>query len=140
MILAACVLLAVYLVYFTTWFKSKTLLIYHTTGTRGLALRNRQPGVPVITFALESSMRLTEVKVVAVAALATNDRPVAMWHLVSISNSIPCKSFRYGQHIQGMKPFVASSPAKPLETNVAYRLFVTAGRDQGQHDFTYTGQ
>jgi len=62
-----------------------------------------------------------------------------VWHLISDSNSVPVKVFSYGQGIRGMKPAVAGSRAQPLETNVAYRLLVTAGKAKGQHDFEIGG-
>ena len=43
--------------------------------------------------------------------------------------------FFYGQRIPGLKPEVAGAHAQPLQTNVTYRLFVTAGSAKGQHDF-----
>jgi hypothetical protein len=43
--------------------------------------------------------------------------------------------FTYGQRLRGLKPEVAGAHALPLETNVTYRLFVTAGKAHGQHDF-----
>ena len=139
MVLAAAGLLAVYVVYFTDWFKPQTLHIFHTTRSTGMARRNRPSAAPTLTFGFDGSRRLTEIEVVPVAALATNAHPTPLWHLVSSSNSIPCKSFRYGANIRGLQPLVPGSRAKPLETNVAYRIFISAGRAKGQHDFTLGG-
>ena len=43
--------------------------------------------------------------------------------------------FVYGQHIRGLKPEVPGANAEPLQPDVTYRLFVTAGTAKGQHDF-----
>jgi hypothetical protein len=48
---------------------------------------------------------------------------------------VPVKSFFYGQFIGGMKPAIKGVRPEPLETNVTYRLFLTAGKIKGEHDF-----
>jgi hypothetical protein len=78
---------------------------------------------------------LKELKVVPVAALATNANAMPVWHLVSDSNSVPVDEFSYGFDIHGMRPALAGVRPEALETNVTYRLFITAGRARGEHDF-----
>jgi hypothetical protein len=67
--------------------------------------------------------------------LETNKDAEPVWHLVSDSNSVPMKSFYYGQHIVGMRPKIEGVHVEALETNVTYRMFITAGNVKGQHDF-----
>lgn len=134
LILLAIGLAVVYAVWFSDWFKPKHLEVFHTDRAvharpaRGNALRN-------LIFGVRPVSRLTEIKVVPVAALATNQHALAVWHLVSDSNSVPVKTFFYGEQIRGLHPAISGIQAEALEPNVTYRMFVTAGHVKGQHDF-----
>ena len=132
---AAAVLAVVYVVYFTDWFKPKTIQIFHTS--RNLRPRAMRGGgaLPNLVFGVGRQLTLTEIKVIPSAALQTNQSALPLWHLVSDSNSVPVKSFFYGQFIGGMKPAVKGARPQPLETNVSYHLVVTAGQFKGEHDF-----
>ncbi|MEI9864183.1 MAG: hypothetical protein WDN00_06450 [Limisphaerales bacterium] len=55
--------------------------------------------------------------------------------MVADTNAAPLKMFVYGQRVRGMKPAIAGARAEPLQPDVTYRLFVTAGSAKGQHDF-----
>ena len=124
----------VYARYFTDWFRPQTIQIAHTS--RNLRLRGQRAGAAApLTFGLSRPYRLTEIKVVTLAAWQSNQNVSPVWHLVSDSNSAPVRMFGYGQGVRGMKPALTGSRPQPLETNVAYRLFVTAGKIKGQHDF-----
>jgi hypothetical protein len=127
----AICLAVVYAVWFSDWFRPKTLAIFHTSRNLRPNIRN---GIS-LTFAVNHPARFTELKVVPLAAYETNKDVVPLWHLVSDSNSVPVKIFMYGQHIGGMRPAIEGVRAEPLETNVTYRMFVTAGKVKGQHDF-----
>jgi hypothetical protein len=132
----AVVLAAVYVVYFTDWFKPKTVQIFHTTrAPRVRALPNGKTPPPMLLFGLNQQLRLTKIMVVPVAALETNSHALPIWYMISDSNSVPVKSFFYGQNIRGLKPYLSTTRAQPLETNVTYRLLVEAGSVKGQHDF-----
>jgi hypothetical protein len=134
LILAAIGLGVVYAIYFTDWFKPKTVTIFHTY--RNLRPRAQREGVlPALNFGVSRQLRLTELKIIPLAAWQTNEHALPVWHLVSDSNSVPVKQFFYGQFIGGMKPAVKGARSQVLETNVIYRLFVTAGNVNGQHDF-----
>ncbi len=71
-------------------------------------------------FNLEPQSKLTEIKVVPLAAWQTNQGILPVWHLVASSNSVPIKLFFYGQRIRGLKPEVRarrpsrSSRASPI--------------------------
>jgi hypothetical protein len=80
-------------------------------------------------------LKLNEITLVAVDAAGTNQSNLPLWHLVSSSNSVPVKSFFYGQNIRGLRPAVSGSRPQPLATNVTYRLIIQAGKVKGQHDF-----
>jgi hypothetical protein len=137
LIFFAVALAAVYAVWFTDWFRPATVKIFHTS--RNLRLNTRRnPGggaLPSLIFGVNHPLRFTELKVVPVAGLETNKNVLPVWHLVSDSNSVPVKIFFYGQFIGGMRPALKGVHAEPLETNVTYRLFVTAGKIKGEHDF-----
>ena len=135
------VLAGVYVRYFTTWLRPKTILIHHTSRTTNPNSRFRarpaaaNADIEPVTFGFDEPLRLTEIKVVRLAEWQTNSQAAPFWHLVSDSNSAPILDFRYGQGIRGMRPAVPGSHAEPLQPNVPYRLFVQAGSLQGQHDF-----
>ena len=129
-------LAGVYVVCFTDWFKPKTIQISHTVrpgrfGNRPGAAAN----APQLAFGLGGDYKLTEIKVVPLAALQANPLAQPVWHLVSDSNSVPISHFTYGQGIRGMKPEVPGVRPQPLQPNVTYRLLVQAGSLKGQHDF-----
>jgi hypothetical protein len=138
MTIVLVVLASVYVFYFTDWFKPKIIHISSTSRAirsrfRNAAASNLAP-VPVI-FSLEPQSKLTEIKVVPLAAWQANQGVLPVWHLVASSNSMPVKMFVYGQHIRGLKPEVPGASAEPLQPDVTYRLFVSAGSAKGQHDF-----
>ena len=142
MLLAVFVLLAVvYICVFTHWGRHPAMQISHTAnarqkGTVGPRVRAGAVNTAVMTFNFDRPYQFTEIKVVRLAEWQTNKSALPLWHLISDSNSVPTKKFNYGVAIGGMRPVVANTWPKPLETNVAYRLFLTAGAVNGQHDFT----
>ena len=133
LILLAIGLAVVYVVWFSDWFKPRTVKISHTT--RNLHTNRHESELPNLIFGVNPPVRFTELKVVPLAVFETNKNVEPVWHLVSDSNSAPVRTFYYGQFIRGMRPAINGIRAEPLETNVTYRLFVTAGRIKGQHDF-----
>ena len=132
------VLAAVYAVFFTDWFRPKTIQISHTSRPARTGGRNggRTGAVanPLI-FGLGDYYSLTEVKVVPLAALQTNKLAQPVWHLVSDEGSDDVDQFSYGQKINGMDPAVEGARPEPLQPGVAYRIFIAAGKIRGQHDF-----
>jgi len=134
LIAGALILAGVYAFYFTDWFTPKTLQVFHTY--RNLQSRPPREGtLPALIFGLNRSSRITEIKLVSLSAYQTNSNVLPLWHLVSRSNSVPVKTFFYGQKIRGLQPEVPGSRAQPLAPAVNYRLFVTAGNIKGEHDF-----
>jgi hypothetical protein len=134
LITVAVVLAVVYAVYFTSWFKPKTIEIFHIS--RHLHQRFQRAGMlPSLIFGVNRPLQITEIEVVPLAEYRANQNTLPLWHLISDSNSVPVKTFFYGQFIRGLKPAVSGSFAQPLTHNVTYRLIVTAGRIKGEHDF-----
>jgi hypothetical protein len=133
-------LAVVYAVFFAHWLKPGIITIYHVTRPSGRAMQMRRDvPTPPITFNLQGDYKLTEIEAVPLAAWQTNHDALPVWHLISDSNSVPVKSFAYGWAIRGMRPAVPGAKAQLLEPNVAYRLFVAAGKTRGQHDFKVAG-
>jgi hypothetical protein len=126
----ALVLAAVYVIYFTDWFRPQTIQIFNTSRPA----RTGAAANPLI-FGLGDYYSLTEIKVVPLAALQTDKLAQPVWHLVSDEGSDDVKQFFYGQRIRGMDPAVEGTRPDPLQPGVIYRLFVTAGKARGQHDF-----
>jgi hypothetical protein len=136
MTVALVVLVGVYVFYFTDWFKPKIIHISHTS--RALHLRKKMPAnletIPV-TFALDPECEPTEIKVVPLAEWQTNQNALPVWHLIASTNAAPIKMFMYGQRIRGLKPEIPGTRPDPLQPDVTYRLFLTAGNAHGEHDF-----
>jgi hypothetical protein len=131
----AVVLATVYVIYFTDWFRPKTVTLFHTYRDLGVRAARQQGALPALRFSSNRQLQYTEIKVVSCADMATNKNPFALWHLISETNSVPVKWFFYGQWIGGMHPAVKGTHPQVLETNVMYRLLITAGKITGQHDF-----
>jgi len=139
LIVAAVVLAAVYAVYFTDWFRPKTVQIFHTSrNVRPRAARanaNASGALPNLIFGINQQLKLTEIRVVQADVYQTNQSALPLWHLISDSNSVPVKQFHYGQFIGGMKPAVKGARPQTLDTNIMYHLIVQAGPVKGEHDF-----
>jgi hypothetical protein len=138
MVIVLLGLAGVYILFFTDWFKPKIISITSTSrafGRRPVNNAGGGPAVTTITFGLEPPCKPTEIKVVPLAAWMTNQNILPVWHLIYSSNSAPVKMFFYGQRLRGLKPEVPGSHAEPLQPDVTYRLFLTAGKAKGQHDF-----
>ncbi|HEX3624265.1 MAG TPA: hypothetical protein VH280_02460 [Verrucomicrobiae bacterium] len=130
LVVVLLVLVSVYAVFFTDWFKPRVIKLFYTT--RPLEHFRARQSLPYVLFGLEGRYQLTELKIVPLDDPAA--RPV--WHLISDSNSVPLKMFTYGEYIHGMRPEYKGERAGDLVTNKTYRLFVSAGRAHGQVDFT----
>ncbi len=141
-LLAVFVMLAaVYICAFTDWGRHPAIQISHAAssnprGAIGPLVKAGSVNTAIVAFNLDRPYRLTEVKVVRLADWQTNNFTLPLWHLISDSNSVPTKRFFYGMGIRGMKPIAAKVRPEPLETNVTYRLFLTAGNVKGWHDFS----
>ena len=88
-----------------------------------------------VAFGFNKKYRLSLVKVVAAADLATNKYPVALWHLVADANPPAVKAVTYGRPVPGMKPAVADLEPQALEPNTEYVLLVEAGKIHSQTNF-----
>lgn len=104
---------------------------------RGWMVRmaKNSPSEPVV-FVLTKPVKLTSIKVVQVDAYATNKYILPVWQLTTTSNSIPTKDFVYGMNIRGLNPAVKGATADALQPGVKYRLFLEAGNEKLEHDFT----
>ena len=104
------VLAAVYVYYFTDWFKPKVIQIFYTCRTNRAVMNQRRrtdtlhPATVPVFFGLSFRYRLNELKVYRLTEWQTNHAALPIWHLISSSNSIPIKQFFYGQPIHGMLP------------------------------------
>jgi hypothetical protein len=127
-------LAVVYAIWFTDWFHPVALRISHTHRDLHPHLQHGN-ALPGLKFGVNGEFRLTEIKVVPLAGYETNHNILPLWHLVSDSNSVPVKTFFYGEYIRGMRPNFKGAGPEALETNVTYRMFVRAGKAAGQHDF-----
>ena len=130
----AVLLLSIYVIYFTDWFKPKTVQIFHVIRTPHVR-RAKAKVEPMLIFGINQKLKLTEIKVVPADEFKTNQFALPLWHLVSDSNSVAVNSIVYGQPIRGLRPAIKGAAPIALETNVTYRLFLTADVVKGEHDF-----
>jgi hypothetical protein len=99
--------------------------------------RFSKPDAPLpVMFEFDRRLKLTSIKIVALADIQTNKYPQPLWQMVSSSNSVPTKGFVYGMDVPGMRPALNGVAAEPLDPRQTYRLLVEAGSLKGQHDFT----
>ena len=137
---------ALYLYQYRDAIRGHPIQISHTMRLRLAMMARRRPSslsgnAPLIpTFTLGAEYKLTSVKLIRLDDLKTKSYAHPLWELVSDSKSYPTSVFLYGRGIPGMHPKVADMDPEPLETNVTYRLLVTAGRLKGEHDFTITAK
>lgn len=134
-------LASAYVTWFTDLFRPQTIQIIpviRPVRANAKAADPNQPQVYPVSFAFNRKCELTSVKVIAEDDLATNKHPVALWHLVSESNSVPTRSFIYGHPIKGMHPAVARMRPEPLQPDVKYVLQIEAGSLQAQSKFHTT--
>ena len=119
------------------WFQRRPIQITHRlyrfAGRFGGA---NQDGATPLMFEFDRRLKLTSIKVVAMADVLTNKFPQPLWHMVSSSNSVPTKGVVYGLDVPGMRPAMKGVAAEPLDSHQAYRLVVEAGSQKGEHDFT----
>ncbi|MBI5386875.1 MAG: hypothetical protein HZA90_19555 [Verrucomicrobia bacterium] len=131
LLLAGC-----YGYFFTDWFQSPTIqILAQVRPSRNVRPTPGMPTTYPVSFAFDRKLRLTEIRVVNLDDEKTNKYPHAYWHLISDSNSMPTKAIVYGQPLRGLKPKVPRARPEPLEPDVKYRLYVSAGKNKGQIDF-----
>ena len=121
------------------WFAKDNIQIFcRSRPVRGFSRRlsPETAAVEPLFFWFNHKVKLTSLKVVPTFDIETNKYPQPVWQLVSESNSVPLKNFTYGMHIQGMHPAIKGAAPDPLMPGIAYRLFVEAGSEKAQRDFT----
>ena len=125
------VLGGVYIHFFTHWFEKQEIAIIPSIRPSQRAGETVSP----VFFALNGDYKLTSLKVIPLEGNKFNPLAAPVWHLVSDSNSVPTRAFRYGQPIRGMKPALKGVRPDPLTPGVVYRLILSAGRSTGSKDF-----
>lgn len=141
LVVFAALLGALYIYYFTDWFAPKTIRIQHTIRPQRQAVlgnptaKSGNRTTQVISFVLDREWKLSEVKVVRLAEWQTNKSAHVVWHLISDSKSVPTRGFIYGGEIRGMHPAERGVMPDPLQPGIVYRLFIRAGKVQGEDDF-----
>lgn len=94
---------------------------------------------PPVVFSLDPHLRLTSLKVVIAAEIATNKYAHPLWELTTSSNSVLTGSFSYGERIRGLWPKVKGATPDPLAPGVMYRVLLTTdNKRSAEHDFTTT--
>ena len=138
MLILLTITLGAFSLYFNRdWFAKDSIQIYHRCrpARYGRDISPDGSDVQSVLFGFDRQLKLTCIKMIPLDALKTNKYARPVWELVSDSNSVPMKSFYYGEHIRGMHPAISGVQAEALDTDVTYRMFITAGSVKGQHDF-----
>jgi hypothetical protein len=125
------VLGGVYIHFFTHWFEKQEI------GITASIRPSRRPGALVfpVFFTLNNDYKLTSLKVIPLQGDKFDPLATPIWHLVSDSNSVPTRAFRYGQPIQGMKSALKGVRPDPLTPGVVYRLTLSTGDATSSIDF-----
>jgi hypothetical protein len=144
-LLAFTVLLGGMSIYLNTdWFRRDDIQISHRARPERFLSRGRKrsPGARTalsfapMFFEFDRRLKLTDVRVIPVSDLQTNQHPHPIWHMVSDSNSVPTKGIMYGEFIPGMRPEVKGATPDPLEPGTSYCLRLQAGPIKTDHQFT----
>ena len=117
------------------WFQARPIQVSHRIYRFAGRFGGADSPTPVM-FEFDHRLKLTSIKIVALADSQTNKYPHALWHMISSSNSVPTKGFVYGMDVPGMRSAVNGAAADPLDPGQTYRLLLEAGSVKGQHDFT----
>jgi hypothetical protein len=117
------------------WFQARPIQVSHRIYRFAGRFGGADSPNPVM-FEFDHRLKLTSIKIVALADSQTNKYPHALWHMISSSNSVPTKGFVYGMDVPGMHSAVNGAAADPLDPGQTYRLLLEAGSVKGQHDFT----
>jgi len=134
----AVILAAIYVYAFTDWLRTESIQILYTLRPSRVTTAPADPDQPAVypvAFTFNGKYGLSSVKVVAASDLGTNKHPMALWHLISDSNSVTTKSIVYGYPIKGMKPAVARMRPEPLMPDVDYVLMIESGTIKSQTNF-----
>lgn len=133
----AVILAAIYVFFFTDWFKTHTIQIIPVIRPDRASRipRADEQAVYPVAFKLDGTYRLTEVKVMQADDFATNKFAVPLWHMVADEASIPVDAIIYGGRIKGMKPKIPRSRPEALNPDVAYVLYLAAGSTIGRTNF-----
>ncbi len=135
----ALVLAALYVGFFTDWFRTQTIQIIvqnRPIAQRADAKRNLDE-VPVypVSFAFDRKYELTSLKVVGARDLDSQKFPTPLWHLVADTNSRPTKAIVYGVSPAGMRPAVEDSQPQALQPGVTYALQLETKTLKGSTNF-----
>jgi hypothetical protein len=122
------------------WFASQPIEITHRVMPWMRSARRLDPmdkANPVV-FSFNKYYRFKDIKVVVAAELLTNRNAHPLWHLTSVTNSVSCTSFGYGDRVRGMAPKVKGATPDPLTPGVTYSLVVETEQGRATHDFSTT--
>ena len=117
------------------WFQARPIQVSHRIYRFAGRFGGQDTPTPVM-FEFDRRLKLTSIKVVALADAQTNKYPQPLWHMITSSNSVPTKGFVYGMDVPGMRSAVNGASAEPLDPIQTYRLLMEAGSLKAQHDFT----
>ena len=117
------------------WFQRQPIQVSHRIYRFAGRFGGQDTPTPVM-FEFDRRLKLTSIKVVALADAQTNKYPQPLWHMITSSNSVPTKGFVYGMDVPGMRSAVNGASAEPLDPIQTYRLLMEAGSLKAQHDFT----
>ena len=137
---AAAVLAALYIAYFTDWFRRETIQVMcqpRKIAQRVDAKRNLET-VPVfpMVFGFLSKYEFSSVKVCKTEELRRERFPTPVWHIIAETSSPPIKAIVYGVAPPGMRPVVEDSQPEALSPGVSYTVQVEAGSIKGEASFT----
>lgn len=125
---ALSVILVIYVVFFTSWFRSEPIAVYHR-------LLGQEPGQPLPNFilpqfALDGMHELTHIRMTCVQGAHAGQ---VMWELKG--QSLTLDQFVYGAALEGMQP-VAGHAAQDLSAGEAYEVTIRSKTGAGRYQFS----
>lgn len=128
-IVVLLLVIGAYFYFFSHWGEKREIQIFPSI--RQLPRRAGNASIFPVWFTLDTSYRLTSIKVTALDSNPTNAVARVLWHLVSKNVSEPVKIFQYGQNIQGMEPDLKGVRPEPLVAGQKYVMEISAGPLKG---------
>jgi len=144
LILLAVVIGGLWLYLYSDWFMRQRIQIHTRLLPPTLArlqkrlpasVLGKTPGAAPMMFEWDRMLKLTDVEVIPLSALQTNQYASDVWHLVSDSNSPPTRGLIYGESVPGMRPATKGLEPESLVEGEKYRFVIRSGKLKAEHDF-----
>ena len=125
------------------WFQPRPIQFSHRLYRFAGRFGGGDTATPMM-FEFDCRLKLTSIKIVALADCLTNKYPHPLWQMISSSNSVPTKGFVYGMDVPGMRSGSercdrrSARPPADLPAPAGSRLSESSARFHPRTDSTVT--